>query len=262
MNSCFRDMSKVLERLDTLSQSVANIQQFLTSHRESRPLDIKELTVTYVDTSQPSIPLEPEHHARQMSFPVRAAEWQKDYLQIPASRCSADTVLTWPIFRGQFRESFFITTLFQYSHGEVDDRSTETWTLPDGLRFTSDEQIPALVDRFIQNVHTKNPILDLESLIRSGRHAAEVGIQWDAQSCLVLLACALGCISQPFTASTQGSSAAHESPARHSQGSKSSSATHLREGEAFFTLACRRIGALRYSVIGAQCHFFAGGMFQ
>lgn len=196
-----------------------------------------------------------------MSFPVRAAEWQKDYLQIPASRCSADTVLTWPIFRGQFRESFFITTLFQY-HGEAEDRPTETWTVPDGLRYTSDEQIPALVDRFIQNVHTKNPILDLESLIRAGRHAAEVGIQWDAQSCLVLLACALGCISQPFTASTHGLHEAHGSPDHRSRESKSCSATQLREGEAFFTLACRRIGALRYSVIGAQCHFFAGGMFD
>jgi hypothetical protein len=38
------------------------------------------------------------------------------------------------------------------------------------------------------------------------------------------------------------------------------SAADLREGETFFVLACRRVGLLRHSVIGAQCHFFAGGM--
>lgn len=184
-------------------------------------------------------------------------------MRIPAGRCSADTVLTWPIFRGQFRESSLITTLFHYSHGASEDRPTESWTLPDGLQYTPDEQIPTLVDRFIQNVHTKNPILDLKSLIRSGRHAAEFGLQWDAQSCLVLLACALGCISQPFTTSIQFPQTArslHDGMGWRAPGFNSSSGTQLREGEAFFMMACRRIGLLRYSVIGAQCHFFAGGM--
>jgi hypothetical protein len=184
-------------------------------------------------------------------------------LRIPAGRCSADTVLTWPIFQDQFRESSLITTLFHYSHGASEDRSTESWTLPDGLQYTPDEQIPTLVDRFIQNVHTKNPILDLESLIRSGRHAAEFGLQWDAQSCLVLLACALGCISQPFTTSIQFPQTArslHDGMGWRAPGFNSSSGTPLREGEAYFMMACRRIGLLRYSVIGAQCHFFAGGM--
>lgn len=142
-----------------------------------------------------------------------------------------------------------------------EDRPTE-WTLPEGLQLTPEEQIPTLVDRFIQNVHTKNPILDLESLIRSGRSAAEFGLQWDAQSCLILLACALGCISQPFASSTQGyrtTSTCHDEPGWRTPGITSSSDTQLREGEAFFMMACRRIGLLRYSVIGSQCHFFAGG---
>lgn len=214
---------------------------------------------------QPNWPSEVQSQDRHahVGFPISAEDWQKDYLQIPSCRCSADAVLTWPIFRGQFRESSLITTLFQYSHGVVEGRPTESWTLPDGLRFTSDEQIPTLIDRFIQNVHTKNPILDLESLIRSGRHAAEFGPQWDAESCLVLLACALGCISQPFTSSMQEPQTARslkEGLGWRTPGVTSSSATQSREGEAFFMMACRRIGLLRYSVIGAQCHFFTGGM--
>ncbi|CAG8934760.1 unnamed protein product [Penicillium salamii] len=219
--------------------------------------------MTVIDTSQPKPVSHEDRPPRPVSIPVRATEWQRDYLQIPASRCSADTVLTWPIFGGRFRESFLITTLFQYSHGAAEERAGDAWAVPDGLRFTPDEQIPTLVDRFIQNVHTKNPILDLEALIRSGRHAAEIGLQWDAQSCLVLLTCALGSISQPFTFSTQGPHTASPfpDPSEPTAGiPKSTSATQLREGEAFFTLACRRIGLLRYSVIGAQCHFFAGGL--
>ncbi|KAJ5244451.1 hypothetical protein N7489_004547 [Penicillium chrysogenum] len=213
------------------------------------------------DTPQTSRPPESLIQDCRGSVPIRAAEWQRDYLRIPAGRCSADTVLTWPIFQDQFRESSLITTLFHYSHGASEDRSTESWTLPDGLQYTPDEQIPTLVDRFIQNVHTKNPILDLESLIRSGRHAAEFGLQWDAQSCLVLLACALGCISQPFTTSIQFPQTArslHDGMGWRAPGFNSSSGTPLREGEAYFMMACRRIGLLRYSVIGAQCHFFAG----
>ncbi|KAJ6127872.1 hypothetical protein N7471_009089 [Penicillium samsonianum] len=239
-----KELNTVLERLDTLSHTVENIQRLLNSK----------------DTPHSNRPPETRFYDRQVGLPIRAADWQKDYLQIPAGRGSADTVLTWPIFQGQFRDSSLITTLFQYSNGIGEDRPTE-WTLPEGLQFTPDEQIPTLVDRFIQNVHTKNPILDLESLIRSGRSAAEIGLRWDAQSCLVLLACALGCISQPFASSTQGyqtSRSSHDELGWRTPGITSSSDTQLREGEAFFMMACRRIGLLRYSVIGSQCHFFAG----
>ncbi|KAJ5770235.1 uncharacterized protein N7511_002286 [Penicillium nucicola] len=244
-DGCKQDLKQVLKKLDTLSQTVEQMQNMLGSR----------------DTSQPSRSPELETQDRRGSAPIRSAELQKDYLRIPAGRCSSDTVLSWPIFRGQFRESSLITTLFHYSHGASEDRPTDSLTLPDGLQYTPDEQIPALVDRFIQNVHTKNPILDLESLIRSGRHAAEFGLQWDAQSCLVLLACALGCISQPFDTSIQLPQTArslHDGISWQAPGFNSSSDTKLREGEAFFMMACRRIGLLRYSVIGAQCHFFAG----
>ena len=192
-----------------------------------------------------------------LDLPVEDTEPYKDYLQIPSSRGSADTVLTWPIFRGRFRENALITTLFQSSHG-AESSAIETWVVPDGFQPTNEERIPALVDQFIQNVHTKNPILDLEALIRWGRHAAEFGLRWDAQSCLVLLACALGCVSQAFTLSMKAPFQGERTT--HASDEKSSLASGLKEGETFFVMACRRIGLLRYSVLGAQCHFFAGGL--
>ncbi|KAF7596822.1 hypothetical protein BBP40_012422 [Aspergillus hancockii] len=211
-----RNLGKVMERLDELSHTVENIQSFLLSNR----------IIT------PSEQLAPQQTETQFDAPMEDAEPRKDYLQIPSSRGSADTVLTWPIFRGRFRESALITTLFQTSQG-ADDSAVETWVVPDGFQPTNEERIPILVDKFIQNVHTKNPILDLEALIRSGRHAAEFGLQWDAQSCLVLLACALGSISQPFTPSMN--IPLQEGRFTHP---KSTSASGLKEG--------------------AQCHFFAG----
>lgn len=199
----------------------------------------------------------PPQTGGQLDIPVEDTEPYKDYLQIPSSRGSADTVLTWPIFRGRFRENALITTLFQSSHG-AENSAVETWVVPDGFQPTDEERIPALVDQFIQNVHTKNPILDLEALIRWGRHAAEFGLRWDAQSCLVLLACALGCVSQAFTLSMK--TPGQEERIIHASDEKSSFASGLKEGETFFVMACRRIGLLRYSVLGAQCHFFAGGL--
>ncbi|KAL4752186.1 hypothetical protein BDW72DRAFT_77057 [Aspergillus terricola var. indicus] len=236
-----QELAKVFERLDTLSQAVENIQHLLIS-RNDTPLPPRD--------SAPAV-----HLRRPERVPTRAQEWQQDYLQIPACRCSADAVLTWPIFGGQFRDNSLITTLFQYSSDGGAEHQSAQSAHPDigGFRFTPDEQIPALVDQFIQNVHTKNPILDLEALVRSARHAGEFGLQWDAQSCLVLLACALGCISQPFTSSRQGHALGWR---RHV--STSSSSGILREGETFFMMARKRIGLLNYSVIGAECHFFAG----
>ncbi|THC89321.1 hypothetical protein EYZ11_011235 [Aspergillus tanneri] len=163
-----RELGKVIERLDTLTQTIDNIQSFLFS--SSTPVS---------GGNSARRPLE-----RPLELPVDDAEPYKDYLQIPSCRGSADTVLTWPIFRGLFRESALITTLFQSSR-EAENSAIETWVVPDGFHPTNEERIPSLVDQFIQNVHTKNPILNLEALVRSGRQAAEFGLGWDAQSCLV-----------------------------------------------------------------------------
>jgi hypothetical protein len=127
-----------------------------------------------------------------------------------------------------------------------------------------DERIPTLIDRFLQNVHTKNPLLDVDALVRWGRAAAEHGLGWDAPSCLVLLACALGSCSYPFIESTAVDSigGAVLSPGAPRIPETTSSvlyARELRQAESCFILACRRIGLLKYSVLGAQCHFYAGG---
>ena len=147
-----------------------------------------------------------------------------------------------------------------FTPSESNDES-DTFTVAGGLLPLNEEQIPILVDRFLQNVHTKNPVLDVEQLVKHARTVASNGIGWNALSCLVLLAAALGTIAKPFGAAFNVS----ESPALE-RGTTTSwisdaSATQkeLQQAESYFTLACRRLGTLKHYMLGSQCYFFAGG---
>jgi hypothetical protein len=208
----------------------------------------------------------------QQTLPI---EPSRDYLQIPPHRTTADTVLTWPIFWGRYEPNKLIETLFVPSRYASDSSSShatgDEWiakdlmVVPGGLRSLPDEKIPSLIDNFLQNVHTKNPILDVEYLVRQGRKAAENGLGWDAPSCLVLLACALGTIARPFdqclaTAETAGRPGLLSRPPSHEAVSSATLfAKDLQLAESCYVLACRRIGLLKFTILGAQCHFFAGG---
>lgn len=204
---------------------------------------------------------------------ISAIERSRDYLQIPPHKTSSDTVLTWPIFEQRYPSNHLIQVLFTPSVSlAVLDTSTnqdelreETYTVAGGLRPPEDERIPALIDNFLQNVHTKNPVLDVESLVRRGRLCAEQGPGWDAWSCLVLLACALGSIAKPFEIASPNIDRSRQSahPDSLLVASATSSAQlfakELQAAESCFVLACRRLGLVRHTVLGAQCHFFAGG---
>ena len=203
-------------------------------------------------------------------------EPSRDYLQIPAHRTTADTVLTWPIFAGRYEPNSLIQPLFNpigssngndFSYDAGDELIARDLTIvPGGLRDLPDEKIPSLIDNFLQNVHTKNPILDVEALLRHGRKAAENGLGWDAPSCLVLLACALGSIARPFDQCLPPAETVSRPvppPRRPSHEPVSSAAMFgkdLQQAESCYVLACRRLGLLKFTILGAQCHFFAGGM--
>lgn len=129
-----------------------------------------------------------------------------------------------------------------------------------GLQPPHDEQLPVLVDCFLQNVHTKNPILDVEELVMQVRRIASEGLRWDPWSCLVLLAAALGSIAKPFDAAVIRSLGMDvASPTFIAD--QPATQDDLRRGETCFVLACRRLGCLKHSLLGAQCYFFAGGKY-
>ncbi|PMD33104.1 hypothetical protein L207DRAFT_399121, partial [Hyaloscypha variabilis F] len=194
-----------------------------------------------------------------MWFPqnVAADGLSKDYLRIPSSNTTADTVLTWPIFQSRFPPEHLTNTLLTNTTRERDENSENNEAFFVHLSFEplSDERIPYLLNRFLENVHTKNPILDVEALIRWGKRAAAQGPGWDATSCLVLLACALGAISLPF----QSSVADRVGSSSYTSSTTSSTvfSREIRQAESCYSLACRRLGLLRHTVLGAQCYFYS-----
>ncbi|KAL1979472.1 hypothetical protein VTN96DRAFT_5716 [Rasamsonia emersonii] len=118
-----------------------------------------------------------------------------DALEIPA-RCNLSCrVLKWPILQDCGFDPDALDSLF----------ALEPETAPPGLERSQgvvEEDIPAHVRRFLTNVHTKNPVVDHRQLTRDARHIAEHGLSWNAPTCIVLLACALGILSQPFRRTT------------------------------------------------------------
>ncbi|KFY53029.1 hypothetical protein V497_08410, partial [Pseudogymnoascus sp. VKM F-4516 (FW-969)] len=117
--------------------------------------------------------------------PATIDDAQKDYLRIPSTNTTADTILTWPIFARQYPPEYLIDAIL----GKRDDDKSDAFVVRHGeFESLSDERIPSLIDRFLRNVHTKNPILDVDALLLYGQAAAATGPGWDAASCLVLLA--------------------------------------------------------------------------
>ena len=251
----------MLRRMDQLQHSVDDFNATAASRNAFRPRLVETETV---DSNLAS---------SQAAGLNSSIERSRDYLQIPPHKTSADTVLTWPIFEHKYPSNHLIQVLFMPSVSlAIPNNPTnqpelyeETYTVPGGLRPPDDERIPALIDNFLQNVHTKNPVLDVESLVRKGRIFAEQGLGWDAWSCLVLIVCALGCIAKPFEIASPNVESFGHSPPPESMlvataiSSAQLFAKEIQAAESCFVLACRRLGLLRHTLLGAQCHFFAGG---
>ena len=186
----------------------------------------------------------------------------KDYLRVPAGTSSADTMLTWPVFKGKFLPQCIVRTVFRPKDPAENEgpigHGTDTIMVRNGLIPLADERIPTLIDRFLENVHTKNPILDTDALVRYGREAAANGPSWDAPSCLVLLACALGAVSHPFNAAVVDQL---EGTSESSASSSLIFERELQQAESCYILACRRLGLLKQTVLGSHCYFFSGGWY-
>lgn len=192
---------------------------------------------------------------------AQAMETSKDFLQIPAHRTTADSVLNWEVYEGEYAPLALVGGLFTPDEDTSCNSDDTTYTIDGGLRGLNEERIPSLVDAFLQNAHTKNPILDVEMLVKKARVLACQGVGWDASSCIVLLACAIGAIARPFDAAipTSPSHLAESQASEVFHTSVAMSAKELQQGESYFVLACRRLGGLKHSILASQCYFFAGG---
>ncbi|KAK4905857.1 hypothetical protein LTR49_024903 [Elasticomyces elasticus] len=194
----------------------------------------------------------------------QTAESSSEFQHIPAQRTTADAVLRWEIFEEKYPPSALIALHFARSDDRLSEAAVnldENFTVPDDVQGPNEEDVPALVESFLRNVHTKNPVLDADQLVRKARLVASNGLGWDGWSCLVLLAAALGRIARPFEAvAAVPTSPTDDDRSNISCGSDMSwTAEGLNSAEGYFVLACRRLGGLKHSLLGSQCYFFAGG---
>ncbi|ATY67448.1 Fungal transcriptional regulatory [Cordyceps militaris] len=247
----------LLQKFEYLSAELASLRDLVESRDHGpAPCDPPPQIIRPAAASGQTAPvLTPAVDASQSAEPL---EPSRDFLQIPQHPASADTVLRWEIFEDKFPANALISSLFKPNSDATDDMIIA----PSRLTPLDEEAIPSLIDRFLQNVHTKNPILDVEALVKHGRRCADQGIGWDDRSCLVLLACALGSIVKPFGMPLPKTTNVYWGTNHSVRTSIASSsklyARELQLADSCFALACRRIGSLKYSLLGAQCHFFAG----
>ncbi|KPI36833.1 uncharacterized protein AB675_11831 [Cyphellophora attinorum] len=241
---------------DPPKQTLESVAETLTGRLDhvTKQLDDLKAAVQANNSQLPSLVHASSHDSSLLKSPPvpggPVAQSSRDFSHIPPHRTTADTVLTWPIFGGRFEPNHLIQPLL--CNPDVSDSrehsnsvsEKDNYALTTSIGPLEDERIPTLVDSFLLNVHTKNPVLDVETLIVRGREASTRGLGYDAHSCIILLACALGCIAKPFQPDAA-------TP-------KVATSKELQMGEQCFVLACRRLGLLKQTVLAAQCHFFAG----
>ncbi|KAL4941069.1 hypothetical protein BDV06DRAFT_229906 [Aspergillus oleicola] len=159
------------------------------------------------------------------------------------AQSASSRVLQWPLLRdlcdpSEVDKLFFIPARSE----EAVEKSVSTSSR--GIR---EEDVSSQIESFLENVHTKNPILDPSELRKLSRCIGEDGFQWDGQSCLILISCALGIVSRPFTLEIPGSSDPSHADDRD-----------YATAESYYTAARKRIGLLDPSIIAIQCVFLIG----
>jgi hypothetical protein len=153
---------------------------------------------------------------------------------------SIDEILRWDELSGVVEELNFAAT---DSPGNVRPQRTSTCSDHWDTEISAQEASNYL-DSFLDNVHVKNPILDDSETQQLVSQFSHTGYDLSGQSCLALLICALGAISNNFKT--------EEIVAPASQ--RYSAAT------SYFHAAQKRIGTLLSNggLLAAQCLFFSG----
>ncbi|KAB8200198.1 hypothetical protein BDV34DRAFT_205348 [Aspergillus parasiticus] len=170
-------------------------------------------------------------------------ELRLDTPRFPATINNCEGILRWPIFHNLAPcvESFVFETENQDS--QIPNRPVSL-----GRGIQEDDIIP-LAGRFLSYVHIKNPILDVSDFTRHVRDASMNGLRWDGQSCLILLACALGCLAVPFDSmSTWESTQSIDIPP----------VVWMETGATYYLAAKKRLGLIEPSLLSIQCLFLCG----
>ncbi|KAF5677435.1 heterokaryon incompatibility protein [Fusarium denticulatum] len=248
---------------DPASLTILDRLNHVVSLLESRPLAVlvngsgtydspheaSNLIGGHASIAQP-LRVAPIHTSRDLTTLVP----EDDVLQVldrpdfPSASNNCESIMRWPIFQGLVPEVHcFVLELDE----DVEARFSDARGVSAGRGVQEEDFIP-LSKRFLAYVHVKNPILDVKDYKKKVREAAENGPRWDGASCLVLVSCAIACLSVPFhtEADVDGSPAS----------TRSSTTTVVDPDTAasYYLAAKKRLGLLQPSLLYIQCLFLCG----
>jgi hypothetical protein len=136
-----------------------------------------------------------------------------------------ESVLKWNIFSS--RRTFQILSVDNEPH-----TPPHIHTLP-SIEYS---ELVRLEKRYIEAVHTKNPILDLHKLHQMIGQVAENGLDWSTGTCLVALVCAIGASSQQYVGP-------HRDDAQDSSNAENERRNaDLQLADQFWSVAAKRLG--------------------
>ncbi|EEY22426.1 C6 zinc finger domain-containing protein [Verticillium alfalfae VaMs.102] len=242
--------------LDKLNQVLSRLDRLPSSPGQENGGLAAELSYAAVSTPSNPVPLAPRGTTDEA--PVEVQDISRDDLSIPSARTTCEAVLQWPVLECSYPPNYIIDAVFETGivdsdSEEEDEKESSNLSLLNKSRthgFNEEDVLP-LVQRFLDLVHTKNPVLEADTLWSYARRVAEDGLKWDSRSCMVLLACALGSVARSFPEGTS-------MPSPGATSSLKSQAESLHSGEVYYNLARRRFGLLQKGLLAPQCHFFAG----
>ncbi|RPB24475.1 hypothetical protein L211DRAFT_807714 [Terfezia boudieri ATCC MYA-4762] len=191
---------------------------------------------------------------QQSLGPPRQPQEEKHLSRLATVGSTCQAILSWPIFDGAYDPDAILAPLFEddsddsddgyggrhkHSAIDVDEEELERYDLRH------------LIERFLTNVQTKNPILDQGILEEYVDEIERRGFDGSGESCIVLMVCALGAVSAPYSECFPNTT-------------KSSSIyPDLDIGKKFFLAAKKRFGTaiIRNKLTTVQC-LFLGGMYS
>lgn len=176
-----------------------------------------------------------------------------------------DKILQWPIFQENL--SYLPRFTFLDFHGletytYLDDafnrsepRSSDIVCQNTSINISTERgDIEMLVDRFFKRVHTKNPILDRQTVKQYCHRYYEHGPSFDLETCLLLIICALGAQATEYPP--------HELTMNDHDNffENSTRLDNLRLAKCYFGAAEKRLGTAMTSssALAIQCLCLAG----
>jgi hypothetical protein len=196
-------LDKIGQVMATLETQSVQLSTLLAAqqHSFSSPLSIDTTcgNATAPVSAASKTPLLPgDVHSLQAPYGEAALLSESlEFAETNTGKC--EDLLEWPVFQGMHHRSETETLIFNPDLAREQHQQVLDWPVvesnPDrrsasrgggGGGGVREEDALMHVQKFLENVHIKNPVLNIDGIIRMAKDVTEYGFKWDAPSCLVV----------------------------------------------------------------------------